>query len=53
MRVCDFCGKDEYSVGTMIANKNVHICDYCVMTSVDILAKRDTVNLFEEANDGK
>lgn len=36
---CDFCGKSEKEVESLIAaSVNVHICDSCVLLSIEILS---------------
>lgn len=34
---CDFCGKNQHQVETMIAGPTVHICDECVECSMAII----------------
>lgn len=39
---CDFCGKDEKEVRTLIAGPSAFICNECVSLCVDILFRRET-----------
>jgi len=34
---CSFCGRDGTEVSSMVAGPDVHICDICISSSVDIL----------------
>lgn len=34
---CSFCGREGHEVGSMIAGKDVYICDLCIGSSVEIL----------------
>lgn len=34
---CSFCGRDSSEVNNMIAGPDVYICDYCILSSLEIL----------------
>lgn len=40
VHMCDFCGRNEHQVETMVAGNGVDICSHCVATCQEIIIER-------------
>jgi len=47
--ICSFCGKDQDSVGKLIAGPDVYICDECIELCNEIVHDKDALELDEPA----